>query len=235
MAKGFRFISIFIIPILFISILSGQEKKYDSHIKPISLIKRLSYENFKSIKLLQTAVHNYGGGEAEVDRLVDQYSEASALYFQNKYEESANLFSENSREILKVSQSLAKIYRTDTEVLVKKGLKFNIKNDLKNSFIGKKPNKFAEKFLSNARFAYSKAQNLYDSFINTKNAPPERLIITIFYFRRAKENILLMFQNSEMDPDGAKSEEMKKQLMQQYKKDIQDNKNKIFKTKEKKN
>ena len=235
MAKGFRFISIFIIPILFISIINGQERNYNSHIKPISLIKRLSYENFKSIKLLQTAIHNYGGGEAEVDRLVDQYSEASALYFQNKYNESANLFTQNSREILKVSQSLAKKYRTDTEVLVKKGLKFNIKNELKNSIKGKKTNKVAEKFLSSARFAYSKAQNLYDGFINTKNAPPQRLIDAIYYFRRAKESVLLMFQYSQMNPDGAKDEEMKRQMMEQYKKDIQDNKNKIFKTREKKN
>ena len=57
---------------------------------------------------------NYGGGEAEIQRLIDQYADATALYFEDKVEESAEKFSENEREIFKIAKKIVTDYNKDT-------------------------------------------------------------------------------------------------------------------------
>ncbi len=197
--------------------------------QPVQTVKRLSYQNFKYIKLLQAAVMNYGGGEAELTRLVDQYAEASALYFQNKVEAAADKFMENEKEILKVAQKLAKKYRDDSDRLLNMGLKMNIKQSLKRGLKGEKRNAVADKFLSNAKFGVQKANDYYDRYIKATTASPRGLVMAIYYYRRSKENIFQMIKALEMDND------RKKDLLEKHKKDIEDNKNRIYTSMQKEN
>ena len=206
-----------------------QEKKYNDLYKPLPLVKRLSYENFKNIKLLQTAIINFGGGEGEIERLIDQYADASALYFQNRIEESANKFSENERAILKVSKDLAGKYKTDSEALLINAIKLNIKTSIQRSLKGKKRNESADKFLRNAQFGVQKGNDYYVRYKDASTAPPGELISSIYYFRRAKENIFLMYEASDID------ESEKRAFLEQHKKDIDDNNNTIYQSKEKSN
>ena len=229
MAKGFRFLFTILISVILFSSVYAQERKYNTLYKPLPVVKRLSYENYKNIKLLQSAIINYGGGEAEVEKLVDQYAEASALFFQNKIEDSADKFTENSREILKTTQKILNVYKLDTNMMIMEGIKFNIKNEFSKSLTNERKNEVAEKYLNNARFAFAKAEDIYNKLINATNAPPEKLITAIYYYRRAKENILLMYEVTKMDG------EKKNKILAEYKKDIEDNKNKVYISKEKKN
>ncbi len=206
------------------SYLYGPPKKY----KPIPLVKRLSYENFRHIKLLTAAIINFGGGEAEIDKLIDNYAEASALYFQNKYEESAEKFLANEKEIFAMSQKLARQYFETSDRLLKESIKLNIKTDLKSSLKGDKTDVHARKFLNNARFAMQRGNDIYVRFKNAKLASPRELISAIYYYRRAKENMLNMH---ELQLD----DENKKKFKDKYKKDIMDNQNKVYKSKEKQN
>ncbi|PKL41164.1 MAG: hypothetical protein CVV44_00570 [Spirochaetae bacterium HGW-Spirochaetae-1] len=236
MAKGFRFISILFSIVMAASAVSGQAVSYDPvygppqrKAEPINIVMRLSYENFKYIKLLQASVMNYGGGEAEIERLVDQYAEASALYFQNKVEEAADKFMENEKEILKMSQKLARQYREDSEKLLNMGIKMNIRDSLKKGLKGEKRDAVADKYLSNAKFGVQKANDYFDRYINAPSASPRGLVTAIYYYRRSKENILGMVEVLDVDP------EKKNQILTQHKKDIEDNKNKVYKSMEKEN
>ena len=197
--------------------------------RPLQTVMRLSYENFKHIKMLQAAIMNYGGGESEVERLIDQYAEASAFYFQNKMDEAADKFLENEREILKVSQRLSKQYKDDSEKLLNMGLKMNIRDSLKKGLKGEKQNAVADKYLSNAKFGVQKANDYYDRFINATKASPRQLITAIYYYRRSKENILGMVDILDIDP------ETKQQILEKHKKDIDDNKNRVYRSMEKEN
>jgi len=236
MAKGFRIITAFLFIFMLIGSVSAQGVDYDPTYgppkrksRPLSTVKRLSYENFKYIKLLQSAVMNYGGGESEVEKLVDQYAEASALYFQNKTGEAADKFMENEREILKVTQRLAKRYKEDTEKLLNQGLKMNIKDSLKRGLKGKKKDMVAEKSLNNAKFGVQKANDYYDRYINATSASPRGLVSAIYYFRRSKENIFIMIDVMDIDP------EEKTKILKRHKRDIEDNKNKVYRSMEKEN
>lgn len=236
MRKGFHIISgfLFIIMVLNVNLqaqttgridfLYGPPKKY----KPIPLVKRLSYENFRNIKLLTAAIINYGGGEAEIDKLIDNYAEASALYFQNKYEDSAEKFLENEKEILTMAKKLARQYHETSDKLLKESIKLNIKEDLKSSLKGEKDNSQARKFLNNARFAVQRGNDIYVRLKDAKVGSPRELITAIYYYRRAKENMFIM-HDLQLD------EESKKKFKDKYKKDIIDNQNKVYKSKEKQN
>ena len=132
MIKGIRFVLIFFTIIICINSegytqIETSEREFNPLYRPISVITRLSYDNFKKIKLLHTAILNYGGGKAEFDRLVDAYAEASALYFQNKMIESANLFTKNGKDVDQVATKLAKRYKDETEKLHTEIIKMNVK------------------------------------------------------------------------------------------------------------
>jgi len=196
---------------------------------PVKIVKRLSYQNFKYIKLLQTAVMNYGGGEAELTRLVDQYAEASALYFQNKVEAAADKFVENEKAILKLSQKLAKKYKEDSEKLLNMALKMNIKQSLKRGLKGEKRSHSADKFLGNAKFGVQKANDYFDRYINATSASPRGLVMAIYYYRRSKDNIFSMITVLDID------ETRRKDLLEKYKRDVDDNKNRIYQSRQKGN
>jgi hypothetical protein len=207
----------------------AQEKQFNQLYRPLPVVKRLSYENFKNIKLLQSAIMNFGEGESEVERLIDQYAEASALYFQNRIEEAASKFSENERNILKTAQRIAKKYKEDTEDLLIQAIKLNGKTSLQRALKGQKRNEVADKLLANGQFGVQKANDYYDRYKDAVTAPPTELVSSIYYYRRAKENLFLMYEASDMD-----SQE-KKNFFEQHKKDIDDNNNRVHQSKQKQN
>jgi predicted transposase len=235
MKKGVLTLLLMTLMVLPEALLSQSSQTYNSNYQPLPLVKRLSYENFRNIKLLHAAVINFGEGQSQIEKLVDQYSEASALYFQNKIEEAAAKFSENEREILKTAQNLARKYRQDAETLFQKGIKMNVKNELKRSLQGDEENPYTNKYLDNAKFAVHKANDYYDRYINARTASPRPLITAIYYYRQAKKNVFNMIKNMEFSDDESKNKEIIESHLQGFEKDMVDNNNRVFKSREKEN
>lgn len=249
-----RFLVLFIVINIFGAFNAGysqtEEKKYNQQYNPVSLIKRLSYENFKNIKLLRSAIMNYGGGEAEVQKLIDQYADATALYFEDKVEESAAKFSENEKEIFKIAKKIAADYSKDSSLFLNKGIKRNVQLSIQQEIEGKPRDAVMDKYLDNAKSANKRGSSILDDYkySNEKNAASaQRLITSIYYYRLAKQNLFLMYQAyiepMKLDADKKKDREMKDQLFdkmikedykEDYKKDLQDNKNKVYTSMEKK-
>lgn len=227
-----------------------EESKYNQQYNPVSLIKRLSYENFKNIKLLRSAIMNYGGGEAEVQKLIDQYADATALYFEDKIEESASKFSENEKEIFKIAKKMAADYSKDSAQFLNKGIKRNVQISIQQEIEGKQRDIVMDKYLDNAKSAHKRASSILDDYkySNEKNpGSAQRLVSSIFYYRLAKDNLFLMYrayiEPMKLDADKKKDREMKDQLFdkmiredykEDYKKDLQDNRNKVYTSMEKK-
>ncbi|HOP62342.1 MAG TPA: hypothetical protein PK906_03160 [Spirochaetota bacterium] len=256
--------SLFLALMLFINIcylgsgVNAQEsgKQYNSQYSPISVVKRLSYENFRNIKLLRAAIFNYGGGEAEVQKLIDQYADATALYFQDKTEEAANKFSENEREIFKIAKKLAGDYHKDSTAFITKGIKRNVQVNIERGVEGKPRDAVMDKYLDNAKMSLKKGSAIFDDYKYTgekTNSSARRLITSIYYYRMAKQNLFMMYQaysenmELETDKDGKKIDPKKEKEMRaemfdkllkedyksDYKKDMQDNNNKVYVSMEK--
>ncbi len=233
MRKGMLFVVL-----LFASLISSvlaQPYKYDYNplygplpANPQSISLRLSYENFRSIKLLHAAVLNYGGGEAEINKLVDQYAEASALYFQGRVNEAAESFKKNQIEILNVTKRLAYKYREDTTALFNDIMKVALKNKFGKGFkmVREKDTSY-EKYLENAQWGMAKGNDLYERYKDAKAVSSLELLTSIYQFRGAKENILNALRVQDMD------KAQKEQLLSKYKKEMDDNKNKVYESKEK--
>ena len=209
------FIMLFILTVL--TPISAQtntaNKDFNPLYKPIRVIQKLSYDNFKKIKLLHAAIKNFGGGQAEFDKLVDVYAEASALYFQKEMLASANLFTKNKRDIDKMAMEIAKRYKEDTDKLHLAMIKMNIRYNITRDIEGKKPNPYNDRALGSASYAVQKASDYY---VRT------RPVHAIIYFRRAKSSCFDLYKILEMEiPD-------------KFKRDMVDNKNKIYTAKEKK-
>lgn len=227
-----------------------EEKKYNQQYNTVSLIKRLSYDNFKNIKLLRSAIMNYGGGEAEIQKLIEQYADATALYFEDKIDESATKFSENEREIFKTAKKIAGDYNKDSSFFLSKSIKKSIQIAIQQEVDGKQHDRVWEKYLDNAKFSQKKAVSILDDYkyVSEKNSTSaQRLITSIYYYRLTKQNLFLMYQTYietlKLDPDKKKDREMKDQMFDKmikenykddYKRDLQDNKNKVYTSMEKK-
>jgi len=221
----------------------------NDNVIPTSVVKKLSYENFRNIKLLRSAILNYGGGDAEVQKLIDQYADASALYFQDKIVESAKKYLENEREIFRVAKKIAKTYRDDSTGFLRKGIKRNIKISLEREVSGKHSDAVMAKYLNNAKFAFKKANSIYDDFkyVNeNKPSPAYKLITSIYYYRLSKKNLFLMYKayglTLNLDKDKKKNDKKVEEKIEQmikedykpdYKKDLKDNENKVYTSKEK--
>ncbi|MCU0821278.1 MAG: hypothetical protein MUC95_02245 [Spirochaetes bacterium] len=215
MVKGIRSfltLSLFILLLAPIYAEDDPQKEFNELYQPMSVVQRLSYDNFKNIKLLHAAIMNYGGGEAEFDKLVDTYALASALFFQNKIIESANLFSKNEKEIQEVSRKIAAIYKNEVDQLHVDIIKMNVKYKIKSSLQGLKVNESADKAVSGASEGLQKATDLYE-----RSRPVE----AIYYFRRAKEQCFKIYTVYEVP------------LPEKFKKDQVDNQNKVFEAKNK--
>jgi hypothetical protein len=219
------------------------EKKYNKQYNTLALVKRLSYENYKNIRLLRTAIINYGGGEAEFQKLIDQYAEATALYFEDKIEESASKFTENERDILKTAKKIADVYSKDSSQFFSKAIKRNIQIGIQVEAISKdrKPamdkaynnagvsiEKFSDyakgsmdKSLENAKAAIKKASSIRDDYkylSENSSGSAQRLITSIYYYRAAKDNLFLIYQTFIDvlildEKDSKKDKELKNQLL----------------------
>ena len=231
--------------------LYGPPPQYQS----LPLVKRLSYENFRNLKLLQAGLENYGGGESEIQKLVDQYADASALYFQNKVTDAAIMFLKNEAQILESAKKLSTTYKKDSEQLLNGALKVAIKKSLKESFQGGKDDPLSNKFIQNAQFAVQKGNDYYDRYVNAKQAAPRELITAIYYYRRGKENIFQMYEyrylnepsnmkekvkvkelHKKVDEDKTLTEDERKIIKDQYNlRALEDIKNKPFRSMEKEN
>ncbi len=220
---------------VFIAAPAIPQERYNPLYQPLPVVKRLSYENFRNIKLLSASIMNYGGGEAELEKLVDQYAEATALYFQNKIPDAAQKFTENERAILKMAQDLARKYKQDSDALFTQAMKIHVKASVQRSFDGKKPNEHTEMFMQNGKFAAEKAADYYDRYINAVVAPPRELINSIYYYRELKKSVFNVYTYMEYNKDKKKNDEMRDQMLSKYKKDIDDNNNKVSKTMDKQN
>ncbi|MCL2154654.1 MAG: hypothetical protein FWH53_03210 [Leptospirales bacterium] len=222
-----------------------EDSKYYQQFNPASLIKRLSYENLRNIRLLKAAIINFGGGETEVQKLIDQYADATTLYFSDKIEEAAAKFAENEREIFNAAKKLATDYSTDSSQFLNKSIKRNIEIIMQEDSENKQHrNAVMAKYLDNAKSLQKQANTILNDHKNVgeKNTPSARRLITsINYYRLSKENLFMMYEtyisDMELDKDKAKDKEMKEQLFDKminedykadYKKDMQDNKNQVY-------
>jgi hypothetical protein len=249
---------LFLAALVFINIISltsavnaqEGEKQYNAQYSPTSVVKRLSYENFRNIKLLRSAILNYGGGEAEVQKLIDQYADATALYFQDKTEEAASKFTENEREIFKVAKKIAGDYHKDSSEFLTKGIKRNVQVSIEREVDGKGRDAVMDKYLENAKISLKKGSAIFEDYKYTGDkttGSAKRLITYIYYYMMAKQNLFIMYQahidGMKLDQDKKKDQEMKDQMFDKlikedyktdYKKDMQDNKNKVYVSMEKK-
>ncbi|MBN2039965.1 MAG: hypothetical protein JW864_07995 [Spirochaetes bacterium] len=217
MIKVTRYILAFVITLFFITSSYAQfdtvKKEFNPLYKAIDVVKSLSYDNFKRIKLLHTAIMNYGGGKEEFDRIVDVYAEASALYFQNKITESANLFTKNKKDIDEVAIRVANVYKKDADELHTSIIKMHVKYNVKMSLKGEKVNPQADVAINGASYGVQKAN---DYLIRS------RPVQAIYYFRRAKDSCFQVYKVLEVP------------LPEKFNKDIVDNKNQVYVSKEKK-
>ena len=191
--------------------------------EPVAVVQRLSYDNFKNIKLITVAVMNYGGGEAEFNRLVEGYADATALYFSHDYKKAADAFTKNEKDIREVSLKLAAKYKQDAEVLSREIIKKNVTLRVMKSVKGEKLSDgdlTSEKFVSQASESTAKAN---DAYVRT------RPVQAISLYRRAKEQCIQYY-----DVLGIKELNGQK-LADRFERDKADAKNKIYVSKEKKN
>lgn len=213
------------------------KKTFNELYQPLPVILRLSYENFKNIKLLNAAIVNFGGGEEEFDKLVDEYAEASSLYFRNEYILSANKFTENEKNIALVAEKLAKKYKEITEAINDKTIKMKVKADFRFSLMGRKADlhEGIEDAIRNGGFSLTKANDLFAR---------ARYIDAIYYYRRSKEYNFKVYEilskhfeqkKNEALRRGKKDdalfferEEKRYRLPDEYKKDVEDNKNRVY-------
>ena len=191
--------------------------------EPVAVVQRLSYDNFKNIKLITVAVMNYGGGEAEFNRLVEGYADATALYFSHDYKKAADAFTKNEKDIQEVSLKLAAKYKQDSEALNREIIKRNVAARVMKSVKGEKPSDAdftAEKFISQAAESIAKAN---DAYVRVRPVP------AISLYRRAKLQCIAYY-----DVLGVKEVNGQK-LSDRFERDQADAKNKIYVSKEKKN
>jgi hypothetical protein len=229
MYKGVRSALVVFFAVLLCGGVFGQTRRFNEAYNPLHVAKRLSYENFRDLKMLQTAILNFGGGKDEVDRLIDQYAEASALYYQGRYEESANVFSDNQRDILTSAKRLTTKYKDMSEKLLMDSTKKTIKDELESALKKEKKEgeSYTELFLNRARFAVNTANDYFDRYKDATTASPMNFIKAIFYYRQAKGNMFELFKTIEID------KEKREKILEQYKRDILDNDNRVYQSKEK--
>ncbi len=210
---------------------------YDKRSVPIQIVKRLSYENYRDIKLLYTAIVNYGGGEAEFDKLVEEYAEASALFFSNKIVESANMFTRNERNIAAAAYKLAAQYKADVSKLHDDVVRMKVKAGIKMSLKGAAMHGALDKVVADASHAFQRANDL---------EVRKRPIDAIFYYRMAKRNYFQGYDivngqfvelatktSNKNDKDYLLKLAESYKIPEKYKKDAVDNGNRVYESREK--
>jgi hypothetical protein len=221
--RGFLILSFLLSGIPLFSQSAAVDGKANPIFDSIAVVQRLSYDNFKNIKLLMTAIINFGGGEAEFNKLVDGYAEASSFYFSREYDKAAQAFAKNEKDIKEVATRLAEKYKKDATDLNKEIIKKNVTIRVKQSVADKKPTDgmlSAELILKHSSESISKANDELD------RAHP---VQAIALYRRSKDNSITFYEAMGIkESDGQK-------LNERFARDKADNKNKLYIAKEKKN
>lgn len=217
------------------------KKTFNELYQPLPVILRLSYENFRNIKLLNSAIVNFGGGDEEFDRLVDEYAEASSLYFRNEYVLSANKFTENERNINKTADAIARKYKTSAEDLMQKTIKMKTRASFRLAMSSRRLDTHpqADEAIKDGGFSLNKANDLL-----VRNRP----IDSIYFYRRAKEKNFYVYKvltsqfeerrkeaqysGKKADAEFFEKESKKYSLPDEYKKDIVDNQNRVYESSE---
>lgn len=193
--------------------------------QPEEVITRLSYENFQNIKFLAVPIMNFGNGKEQFDQLVSTYAKATALHFNKEEIEAMKTFEKNEDEIQKVAMDLAKVYKERAGEMQKELIEYNVKLQINLELQGETVNDSALLALNQATQALLKANDFLE-----RGKPLE----AIKYFRIAKEKTLAYYEILyKSDPE--KYKEKYEEIMKKYEKDIQDNQNKKYEEKEKKN
>ncbi len=209
------------------------EKAYQA----LPIMHRLSYENFRNVKLLNAAILNFGGGSDEFDVIVERYAEASALYFRNEYVESAIKFMINERQIKRAAKKINEIYKIRTASIQEHVLKMKTKIAFKMAVAESK------RSVPPLYPAIDKALNEGGDLPRRAHDYSERgyYIDSIYYYRRAKEKFLSVYTIFEAqykdiaDRSNKRSEvqfleKMSKETKMPwvYRLDVIDNKNRVF-------
>ncbi len=236
MQKGF--LSLLILGVLVTAFAQVPDKE------PKEVIRRLSYENFKNIRLLYTPIMNYGGGEEEFDRLVKTYSEASSLYFSKDFEQAAKKFEENEKQIRESAENIAKKYKEETETWQKEILEKDIKVRITGSISGKDENKTTEKYINQSTESIIRANDYFDRVRPVQAISMYRLsrdrMLTYLLVRAEElpEETIVDCKKNPRDYDKCiklAQDKQKEEVRQQYEKIIKDNENQVYISKEKEN
>ena len=181
---------------------------------PHAVVKKLSTENFRNIKNLYVAIMNYGGGEAEFNRLVSGYADATGKYFAKEYDVAAESFRANEKDIYDTGMIIGEKYKERTSRLHKQVIDLNVKKTIKTSLDSKKSNPAFDKLISEASESVVKANDLL-----IRRKPMEAIML----YRRAKEKCIQYY-----DLIG-------EPLPEEYERDRKDNAVEIYTAKEKQN
>lgn len=181
---------------------------------PHSVVKKLSIDNFRAIKNLYFAIMNFGGGEAEFNRLVSGYASATSKYFAKEYDDSAAAFKLNDKDIIETGMAIAAKYKDSTSKMHTEIIEIHTKYTIKLSLDGKKADPALEKLLNEASESLAKANDFY-----IRKKP----VKSIELYRRSKEKILLYY------------DAIKQPIPQEYEKDRKDNAHELYVSKEKEN
>jgi hypothetical protein len=224
----------------FLIILAGvplfaQAASVDGKINPlydsVAVVQRLSYDNFKNIKMLYSAVMNFGGGQAEFDKLVDGYATASSYYFSRDYEKAAEAFTKNEKDIKDMATKLAQKYKQDSIELNREIIKYQVNAQIKQSLTSEKQNPADKRKNQDGLLTAEQKIKQGSESLSMANDELDRAhpVQAISLYRRSKENSILFYEAL-----GVKEVKNQK-LSERFARDKADNRNKIYIAKEKKN
>jgi hypothetical protein len=232
--KTLRGLAFFLITMAGVPLFS-QAGSVDGKINPlydsVAVVQRLSYDNFKSIKLLYSAVVNFGGGQAEFDKLVDGYATASSYYFSRDFDKAADAFTKNEKDIKEAATRLAQKYQQDTIELNREIIKYQVNARIKQSLTADKQDPEAKRKTQEGLQTAEIMMKQSSESLSMANDELVRAhpVQAIALYRRSKDNSIMFYEALGL-------KELKNQkLSERFAREKSDNKNKIYIAKEKKN
>lgn len=152
---------------------------------PAYVMQNRINDGYMNLKKLYVPIRNFGGGEAEYNRLLDGYSVALALYLRGRVEEAGEHFARNESEIRAAADSLAKKYREQAERLHAETVKLHIASKMKKSLDGRTIEVEPSRYTSGDTWM----ENASDSLrLANRQLSEGRPLEAIYYFRRAKDS-----------------------------------------------
>ena len=171
--------------------LSSAQQLYAQTTRPVSPAKnaeleRIISQSYISIRDLRSPILNYGGGQKQFDQLLEGFSAAFAKYLGEKFDEAADLFAKNERDIMTAATEIAKRYKKDTDELYSQLIKIALKDRMDKS-VNRNTIEIEMDLTSPNDFYLKSAAHLMkmaDLKLAEKNP-----IEAIFYYRKSKQYI----------------------------------------------